>query len=190
MSILTDLNPESLAIKALVVVAVVGGAYAFGHHQGYSGEKLVYDNYVLKQKSAADAQVIANKDALAAQKGQYDAQIKSLKSEYADNAQHLQASRDAAFASAASYAGQLRNYLAVSHASPQHASVPGAVASTSGTDTAGSNGLLDGVSSLNWYLTQRFSDADGIAAKFNEAVGVIAEDRKVCNGSLPGVTPQ
>jgi hypothetical protein len=190
MSILTDLNPTSIAVKALVVVAVVGGAYALGHHQGYKGEKLVYDNYVLKEKDAEQTQLIANQAALKAQQAAFDAQVKAIHSEYTENAQHLQASRDAALADSANYAGKLRDYLASSHASPQQPVVSGTQGGAAGTVNAGSTGLLDGVSSLNWYLTQRFSDADGLANKFNEAVQLIAEDRKVCNGSLPGVTPQ
>ncbi len=190
MSILTDLNPTSLAVKALAVVAVVGGAYALGHHAGYKGEKLVYDDYVLKQKDAAEAQVIANKNALDASKAAYDAQLKTIQSEYAKNAENLQTSRDAALASAADYSDKLRKYLATSHAGPQRAVLPGTGTGAEGTATVGQSqaGLVDGVSSLNWYLTQRFGDADQTAVTLNEAIDLLEQDRKTCNGSLPGVT--
>lgn len=189
MSILTDLNPTSLAVKALVVVAVVGGAYAFGHHVGYKGEKLVYDNYVLKQADLSKQQVIDNKTALDAAKAAYDAQLKTIQSEYTQNAQHLQASRDAALADSANYAGKLRDYLAGTHASPSRAVLPGTQTGAQGTATSGKSAtqLVDGVSSLNWYLTRRFSDADQTAITLNEAIDVIAADRMTCNGALPGV---
>lgn len=190
MSILTDLNPTSLAVKALVVVAVVGGAFAYGHHVGYKGEKLVYDDYVLKQGKAADDQVIANKNALAAQQASYDARLKSIQTEYAQNEQQLNVSLGAAFASASDYAGKLREYIAATHASPQRAVVPVAQSGARGTAASGQStaGLVDGVSSLNWYLTQRFGDADKTAIKLNEAIDLIAQDRLTCNGALPGVS--
>lgn len=190
MSIFTDLNPTALAVKALVVVVVVGGAYTLGHHQGYKGEKLVYENYVLQQKDAAQQQAIANKTALDAQKAAYDAQVQSIQSEYTENAQHLQTARDFALASAASYADKLRLYLASSHAVAKQPVVPGATPGAEGASAVvqSSTGLLDGVSSLNWYLTQRFSDADKNAIALNEAIDRIDLDIKTCNGSLPGVT--
>jgi hypothetical protein len=187
MSILSDLSPTSLAAKALVGIAVIGAAFAGGYYEGFSREKLVYNDYVVTQKSAAQAQLIANQNALKSQQAAFDAQLKQIHSEYTDNANSLQASRDAALASAASYAGKLRDYLAGSHAQPV---VPGSKAGSKGTVDPGEGGLLDGISSLNWYLTQRFGDADDLANRFNYAVQVIAEDRKICNGSLPGVTPQ
>jgi hypothetical protein len=189
MSILTDLNPTSLAVKALVVIAVVGGAYAFGHHEGYKGEKLVYDNYVLSQKSAAEAQVIANKTALDKQAAAFALQQKADHMEYTQNAQHIKAARDAANANAAQYAGRLQQYLTSSHGRPV---LPDATGAAEGVATVGQSqtGLLDGVSSLNWYLTQRFSDADGIANTLNEAIDRIAQDQATCNGALPGVTAQ
>lgn len=188
MSILTDLVPGSLAAKALIAVAVCGTLAGGGYYYGHKQEKAAFDDYVQTQKAAAEAQVIANQAALKKQSADFAAQVASIHSEYTDNAQHLQSARDAALASAASYSGELQRYLASPHVI--RVTVPGAVASTNGVDAAGSGGLLDGVSSLNWYLTQRFSDADSNANTLNEAIALIAKDRAECNGSLPGVTPQ
>lgn len=186
MSILSDLSPPSLAVKVIVWAALIGATSAASCYLGYRHEKLVYDNYVLTQKVAAEKQTIANQAALKSQQDAFDAKLNQIHSEYTDNAMHLQASRNAALAAAADYSSQLQRYIASSHQRPSMSDAQG---SSAGTDTAGSNGLLDGISSLNWYLTQRFADADALAVKFNEAVQVIAQDREFCNGSLPGISP-
>jgi hypothetical protein len=187
MSILSDLNPQALAVKALVGVVVIGATFAGGLYVGYRHEKLVYDNFVLSQKSAAEQQKIANQSALQKLQSDYDKRANDLQQEYAQNAQNLQASRDAALADSAAYAGRLRQYLAGSHVRPE---LPGFASGPAGTAAGaqGSSGLLDGVSSLNWYLTQRFGQADSNAIALNEAIDLLDEDRRVCNGALPGVT--
>lgn len=183
---LTTLNPYWILAKVGIAVAVVGGAFFYGHHLGYSGEKSAYDLYVAQQKSAAEQQVAANKSALAFQQAQYSLQINKLQQDHSDEVANLTTQRDTALADSSKYSGQLRQYLSGSHRVA--AVVPVASGSAAGTDSAGQGGLLDGVSSLNWYLTQRFHDADVNAATLNEAIAVIAKDREICNGSLPGVT--
>lgn len=186
MSILTDLNPQAILAKVAVVGAVAAGAFFWGHHVGYSGEKSAYDLYVANQKSAAESQVAANKSALAFQQTQFQLQMNQLQKDHSDEVENLTSQRDAALADSSKYAGQLRQYISRSHI--VGAVVSGAGSGSAGTDAARQGGLLDGVSSLNWYLTQRFHDADVNAATLNEAIAVIAKDREICNGSLPGVT--
>lgn len=185
MSILTDLNPQAILAKVAVVGVVAAGAFFWGHHVGYSGEKSAYDLYVANQKSAAESQLVANKSALAFQQTNFQLQMSQLQKGNSDEVESLTKQRDAAKLDSGKYAGQLRQYLSRSHAGPV---VSGSGSGTGQPDQAGAGGLSDGVSSLNWYLTQRFYDADVNAAALNEAIAVIAKDRELCNGSLPGVT--
>jgi uncharacterized membrane-anchored protein YhcB (DUF1043 family) len=181
----TPFSLQALAVKALVGLAVVGGAFGGGYYLGFKHEKLVYDNFVLSQKDAAQKQLIANKDALDKQASANADQVRQIQSEYADNAQHLQAARDAALADSTASAQRLRQYLASSHA---RATMPGASAGSVGTASQAADRLSDGVSSLNFYLVQRFHDADDNTAALNEAIDLLAADRQVCTGALPGVT--
>lgn len=190
MSLVSDLNPQALAVKALVTVVAVTAIFAAGAYVGYRHEKLIYDNYVLKQKDAADKQLAENQAALKSIQAQHDAAVDQIHTEYTENAQHLQAARDAAIANASASADSLRRYIATAHV--KQPGMSGAKGGSAGTPATGesSAGLSDGVSSLNWYLTQRFSRADDVAIRLNEAIDLLAEDRRVCNGALPGVTKQ
>lgn len=186
MSEVVASNPYVLLAKVGVCVAIVGGAFLYGHHVGYSGEKLVYDNYVLKQKDAAEKQVISNQAALKAQADKFASDAAAIQKDHQDEVAQLSSDRDAALANSSVYAERLRQYLARSGVKP--AALPGAASGAAGTVATGQSGLLDGVSSLNWYLTQRFHDADVNAATLNEAIALLAKDREICNGSLPGVS--
>jgi hypothetical protein len=188
VSILSDLNPQAVLAKVAIVGAAVLGAYLWGHHNGYSSEKAVYDLYVAKQGEKAEAQVAANKAALAFQQTQFQLAQNALEKNHADQIATLTSARDAAVADGDHYAERLRYYL--SHPSVRTVVVSGSAASTGqpAADSQGAGGLPDGVSDLNRYLTQRFYTADVNATTLNEAIDLIAQDRATCNGALPGVT--
>jgi hypothetical protein len=186
VSILSVLNPESLAIKAAVVVLAVGTAFGYGHHVGYKGEKVKFDGFVSEQKAIAEKQVADNAAALKSQAAKYDADIATIKADHDAKIQHVQTERDSALADSATSAERLRRYIAGSGVKP--ATMPKVAASTGGANSAGNSGLPDGVSDLNRYLINQFSAADAIAVTLNEAEQVIAKDREVCNGQLPGVS--
>lgn len=181
-------SPYVLLAKVGVCVAIVGGAYLYGHHNGYTGEKLVYDKYVSDQAAKAEAQVAANKSALLFQQTQFNLDQTRVQKDHSDEITKLTATRDAAVADSQRAVNGLRAYLA--SAGRRAVVVHEAATGTTGANQEGSGGLSDGVSSLNWYLTQRFYTADVNAATLNEAIDLIAQDRQYCNGSLPGVNPQ
>lgn len=188
MSILSDLNPEALALKVLASAAVAVIIFTWGHHVGYTGEKAAYDLYVSQQAEKAEAQVASNKSALVFQQTQFQLAQNKLQQDHQDETIALAAQRDAAIADGANYASRLRYYLA--HPSVRPAIVPDSATGTGQSAATGqdSAGLSDGVSNLNWYLTQRFHTADVNAVTLNEAIDLLAKDREMCNGSLPGIT--
>lgn len=190
MSILSDLNPQAILAKVAIVGAAVAGAYFWGHHNGTASEKAVYDLYVSQQAAKGETQLADNKTALLFQQTQFDLQQTKLAKEHQDEIDSLATARDVAVRDGAVWSQRLRNYLAATHSSTGgvvvHGSSTGTDQSATGSESPG--GLLDGVSSLNWYLTQRFHTADVNAATLNEAIDLIAKDRETCNGALPGVT--
>jgi hypothetical protein len=190
VSILSDLNPQAILAKVAIVGLAVGGAYLWGHHNGFASEKAAHDLYVSQQSQKGEAQLADNKAALLFQQTQFDLQQTKLVKDHQDEIDSLTTARDAAIRNGSAWAGRLRSYLAATHTSAGTPGVPIAPTGT-GQPSAGSqsqSGLLDGVSSLNWYLTQRFHTADVNAAALNEAIDLIAQDRATCNGALPGVT--
>lgn len=186
MSILTDLNPQALLAKIAIAGIVVVVSASTGGYFAYKYEKSAYDAYVSKQAAASTAQVLSNKTALDQQAAAFKAQIDAIQKDHANEISQISSARDAALADSAVYAGRLRQYLSRPGVRP--AGMPEAAASTGGANATGASQLSDGVSDLNWYLTNQFSLADTIAATLNEAEQVIAKDREVCNGSLPGIT--
>lgn len=187
MSILTDLNPQAILAKVAIVGAVAASAYLWGHHSGYSSERAEYDLYVAQQGQKAEFQVAANKSALLFQQTQFQLAQAKIEKDHTDEVANLASARDVAVADSGHYAERLRYYLA--HAGGKSAGVPGSAASAvqPATDSEGAGGLSDGISGLNRYLIQRFYTADVIAATLNEAIDVIAQDRAVCTGALPGI---
>lgn len=167
--------------------ALLAGMFIWGHHVGYTGEKAVFDKYVSNQKTIADLQVSNNKLALSNQQEQFNQALSQIQQDHKDEVTKLGAARDAALADSDAYASRLREYIA--RAGQQSTGVPHPAASAAGATDAGSGGLYDGVSDLNWYLVQRFYLADQNASRLNMAIALLAEDRKICNGSLPGITP-
>lgn len=190
MSILSDLNPQAILAKVAIVGLALGGAYLWGHHSGFSSEKAAYDLYVSQQGQKADAQLADNKTALAFQQTQFQLEQDKLQKDHQNEIDSLSTARDAAIRDGDAWSGRLRSYLAAQHARVGAAVVPSAATGTGqpAAVSQGAGGLLDGVSSLNWYLTQRFHTADVNAATLNEAIDLIAKDRETCNGALPGVT--
>jgi hypothetical protein len=188
VSILSDLNPQAILAKIAIVGLAVGGAYLYGHHNGYSSEKAAYDLYVSQQAQKAEAQAASNKAALAFQQTQFELAQAKIQKEHTDALAQVETARVSAVADSAHYADRLRYYLA--HPSVRTVVVSGSSASATGTpaDSEGASGQPDGVSDLNRYLTQRFYTADKVAATLNEAIDLIAQDRLTCNGKLPGVT--
>jgi hypothetical protein len=167
-------------------VAVVIGAAGAGYYYGHKNEKAAYDLYVSTQAKKADGQVIANKTALAKQTADLTAQMTQIKKDSKDAIKSISDQRDVANANSDQYAAKLRYYLA--HPSVRTVVVPGAPAAASGSDGSGAGGLPDGVSDLNRYLVDRFYAADVNTTHLIAAQQIIEADRKVCNGSLPGIT--
>lgn len=187
MSIISDINPQAILAKVAIVGAVAASAYLWGHHNGYSSEKAAYDLYVAQQAQQAESQVTANKSALLFQQTQFQLAQAKIEKDHTDEIANLASARDAAVADSGHYAERLRYYLAHSGGKPAGVSGSASSAVQSATDSQGAGGLSDGISDLNRYLIQRFYTADVIAATLNEAIDVIAQDRAVCTGALPGI---
>ncbi len=189
MSIITDLNPEALAFKALAGIAAAVAIFTWGHHVGYTGEKATYDLYVANQAKIAAMQVANNKIALDNQKAQFDLDQQKMEQDHAKALENISSARDAAIADSANSAERLRKYLAHPSARTVVVSGPATGPGQPATVSQGAGELSDGVSDFNRWLIDEFSRADTNAATLNEAIDLIAKDRAVCNGSIPGVTP-
>jgi hypothetical protein len=182
------MNPYALLGGIGAAVALAIGSYFYGHHEGANAVQAQFDSFKEKQATASAGQIASNVAALAFQQTMYGLQIAAIQKDHSDEVQAIQKRADDALASSNYYAGQLRKFLSASAGRKQPA-VSGTAASATGANAASPGGQYDGVQRLNFWLVGRFTVADTVAAKFNEAVAVIAKDREICNGSLPGVTP-
>lgn len=184
MSIIPD--EYTTLIKVGVIGAAIVGAFTYGHHVGYTGEKAEFDKYVAAQEKLAADQVVANNAALDAKKAEYAANIDKVQKEKQDEVDQIIAQRDAALADSARSAGQLRDFLARARAAD--AQVSGAASGVGGSDGKAGAQFLDGVSILNQWLLVNLSRADVYSTRLAEAQLIIKADRVMCDGRLPGVS--
>lgn len=182
------MSPYTLLGGTVAVVALAVGSFFYGHHEGADAVQVKFNQYKTDQSTLANKQLSDNQAALAKQQKSFDDQIAAIQKDHANEVTDIEKRRDSALASSDYYAGQLRHFLNAKPG-PTVAGVSAPAASANGANGSSAGGLPDGVSNLNWYLITRFSAADVIASRLNEAVAVIAKDREICNGTLPGVTP-
>lgn len=175
----------ALALAELVFVILIGAAcYGWGHHN----ETLVYNAYVSKQDAAAQKQVGDNKTALLKQQQDDAAAMTALNDNHQEQLRDLQKANENARADAIASTSKLRQYI--TSTSRQPADVPDAAASGSVAAGTGAAPLRDGVSDLDQWLTSQWYDADQLTLTVTALQQIVTADRKTCNGSLPGVTPQ
>jgi len=177
----STLLPWILLAVAVAMIALAFGAYRFGVHV----EKQSFDAYVSKEAAAAQAQVASNqkalKDLAASDAAAMDALTQSHNEATNENTQR----RDALLTANRNLTQRL--WVATAgRPSSGPAAVPSTGASGPVDNATGYATLSIGSSS---FFIDEFSEADQLAIDLAAAQQVIIQDRKVCDGSLPGIAP-
>lgn len=177
------LNPWHLLAELALVLALCVGSYMWGSHN----EALVFDAYKATQGQKAEAQVADNKGALLRQAQEQAAGMAAIAQNRQEKLDEITTQRDRLLADNAAVSDRLRKFLG---ASATAALVQRSTAGTSGPDAKAYAALSDRLEQLARFNTERFAEADQLVVDFNAAVDVIAQDRRICDGSLPGINQQ
>jgi len=171
-------------LLALTIVAA-GTAYEI-HHIKTSAVK----SYQTQQVVVAQKQVITNQAAIAGISASEAAGLKQIAATAQESRNEIQKRNDALVGTNAALAdtvSRLQHRLA--NASQQPVVVSKAAASGPVPDGAGNAALSVGLEQLVKFNTYQFKLADENAVTITALQAVVTQDRQICNGSLPGVTP-
>lgn len=169
-------------LLGLVVVFI--GAMTAAFFEGKHIETTVFEKYVSDQKAAAEAQVAANKAALLTQALQQQAAMDVIKNTHAGALNEITQRRDALITANRNLTQRL--YVATASSSVKSADLHSAGSSGPGDNETGTAALSIGSSE---FFLDEFAQADSDIATITALQQVVTEDRLVCNGSLPGVSP-
>lgn len=166
-------NPYFLLGSVLAAIALALDGYFYGHHV----EALAFDAY--KSQQAAVAEKAAAESQVHARQIEQDAATKlaATEADFQGKIHDQQQTYEAALRGASD--GSLSLYV---HTRSCTASVPKAGASADGLDDAGTAQLSGDTAK---FLVSESHRADELALKVNALQAVIAQDRQVCNGSVP-----
>jgi len=177
-------NPYVLLGTLLAVIAIAAASFGYGRHV----ESLAFDKYKAEQRSAASAQVASNQTAVAAITASEAEGLRQIASTAQESRDEIQKRNEALVAANSDLARRLREYVTRPGVTATH--VPQPATGSGGSDAAGSTSLPDGFQNLAQWVTAELRDADNLAVTLVEAQQVILQDRQMCNGQLPGVTPE
>jgi hypothetical protein len=175
------LNPYVILAELAIVLGLCFGSYQWGSHN----ESLVFEAYKSQQASKAEEQVADNKGALLDQERQQSAALAKIVQDQKGNINEITQRRDALLADNQHLSLQLRRFLTGS--SSTAALVSSSTAGTQGLDGASDAAFSERLAKLSEFNTAQFGAADLYIAQISALQAVVAEDRKICNGVLPGV---
>jgi len=170
------LKPWLYLAALLGVFAIAAGAYAFGFHN----EHEAFVAYQAQQKADAEQQVVKNRDALQDLAQNNAAQMKQITQAHTEEVYEEKKRRDALLIDVRNLSQRV--YVGTAG--------PGGRTGMSTTGGSGPGGYEAGVAALSVgsseFFIGKFSEADRLAIKLAEAQQIIREDRKICNGQMPG----
>jgi hypothetical protein len=170
------LNPWLILGAFLTVIGVAAAGFGYGHHVEY----LALQAYQKSQEAAAAKQVADNRAALLAQQTADFAKMAQLNQVHTGDLNAITQSRDALLAANRNLTQRL--WVSVSRPS-SGAAVPQAASGVAMDAQAGAAALDQ--RSFGFFVNE-FSAADQLAADYAILQKVIVDDRRVCNGELPG----
>lgn len=176
----TPALPWLLLGGAVLVAAACAASFYYGHHV----ESLAFDAYKSQQAAVAAKQEAANRAALLVQQQADQAKMDQINQEHAGETDEIVKRRDALLAANRSLTQRL---WVRTHSTDSKPAVP-EVGASEPVDAQGSSAALSDGSAK--FFIDEFAAADQLAADYAALQQVITHDREVCNGSLPGVSPQ
>lgn len=179
------MNPLLLKfIGILAGIAIVAGGAAFEMHKH---DTAVFTAYKAAQTIKADTQVIHNQVAVAAITASEADGLRQIAANATESQNEIQKRNDALVAANSDLAGKLRARLAIPDS--WRPVVPKTAAGGPVDHGASDAALSDGLADLVKFNTSQFYAADVNAVALTAAQAVIVQDRQICNGQLPGVSP-
>jgi hypothetical protein len=173
-------NPWAILGGLLLTLAMCFGCYGWGHHN----ESLVFEAYKSQQAQKAETQVADNKGALLDQERQQSAALARTVEDQKGSISEIKKRRDALLADNQRLSLQLRKFLG---ASVTAALVSSSAAGAGQPDAASEAALSGRLAALSGFVTSQFSAADIDTTTIAALQAIVEEDRRVCNGVLPGV---
>jgi hypothetical protein len=175
------LKPYAIVAEIVLVIGLCFGCYGWGHHN----ESLVFEAYKSQQNSRAETQVADNKGELLVQERQQSAALAKIVQDQKGTIDETTKRRDALLADNQRLSLQLRGYLTGARSTA--ALVSSSTAGTGGSDAANDAAFLERLAKLSEFNTGQFGAADVNIATITALQAIIAEDRRICTGALPGV---
>ncbi len=168
------------------VIVVAAGTTAELHHI----KTQAVATYKTEQAAVAQKQVVTNHATVAAISASEAAGLRKIAADAKESRDEIQKQYDAAAGSNAALTaavGKLRARLA--YAGKQSTQLPQTGASGPAADGAGNAALPEGLAELVKFNAYQFKLADDDAVTVTALQKVVAQDRAICDGSLPGITP-
>ena len=171
-------NPYAILGGLLAVIALCVASFGFGHHVDHQA----FVAYRETQAAEAEKQVAANRTALLDQQQADQAVMAKINQSRGDQINEITQRRDALLTANRDLSQRL--YVAISSSGSAKPAVP--TAGTRGpVDDGGSQAEIP--TTIAPWLIDQFTQADSDAALVGALQQVVAHDRAVCNGSLPGI---
>lgn len=172
------MNPWPLLAGLIAAISLVAAGFGFGHHVEY----LKLSAYESAQKAAAEKQVADNKTALATQQVVQQQALQQITLNHVQETDELTKRRDALLLANSDLTQRL--FVRTASAGSGQSAVPKTGARGPVAADPGYVALPRG---LTPWLIGEFTEADSDAALVTALQAVVVEDRKICDGSLPGI---
>jgi hypothetical protein len=176
------LNPWTILGGVMVLFLTAAFSYGYGHHVDH----LAFVAYQKDQAAKAAQQVAANRAALLAAQQASQEEMAKINQTHTENVDEIKKRRDALRAAVSSMSQRL--YVNTAGYGGANAGMSEAGASGPSATEASYAALPAGFG--NW-LIDKFTEADDSAATVTALQQIVIEDRKICDGRLPGIaSPQ
>lgn len=167
----------------IALLLVASGSYYEGHHH----EALAFQDYKNQQAAVAAKQVASNQTAVAAITASEAEGLRKIAATRQEQVDAIKKTNDALVAANSDLADKLQRYL--TRTGGRRPIVHQAAAGPGGSDAASDAALPVGLQQFTGWLTGQFYEADRLAVNLTAAQQVIEQDRLICNGQLPGISP-
>lgn len=174
-------------VGVLAAFAIVAAGALFEYHHI---QTTAVNDYKSKQAVVAEKQVATNQTAVAAITASEAEGLRQIAATAQESRNEIQKRNDALVGTNAALTdtvGKLQRRIA--SASQQPVVVSQTATGGSVADGAGDPALPVGLADLVRFNTSQFKLADEDTVTITALQAVVAQDRQICNGSLPGVTP-
>jgi hypothetical protein len=175
----------------LIIGALFGAAVLFGggYYEGHSREAAAFDTFKAQQAAIASQQVVTNHTAVAAISASEAAGLKQIAATATESRNEIQKRNDALVGNAAALATTVASLQRrLTGTSQQLAAVSKTGSSPGVPDGTGDGPLSVGLADLVKFNSAQFLAADDDTVTITGLQAVVAQDRLICNGALPGLS--